>query len=58
MEKHMKSKARWVIVCVVFFVVALAITDIMHLTGIEKWSSSTVALFIGIGVLVIWEKFG
>ena len=51
----MKSRLIWVAVCVVCFGASLAITHIFHLAGIYKWSTTAVALFVGLGILALWE---
>lgn len=52
----MKSKLIWLGVCVVCFGVSLAIAHSFHLAGIYKWSTTAVALFVGLIILALWER--
>jgi hypothetical protein len=52
----MKSKLVWLAVCAGCFGAALAITQLFHLAGIYKWSTTAVALFVGLAILTIWER--
>lgn len=52
----MKSILIWLAVCAVCFGVALGITHMFHLAGLYKWSTTAVALFVGLGILALWER--
>lgn len=52
----MKSKLIWLAVCLGCFGGALIITQLFHLAGIYKWSTTAVALFAGLAILALWER--
>lgn len=52
----MKSILIWLTVCAVCFGVSLAIAHLFHLAGMYKWSTTGVALFVGLAILALWER--
>jgi len=51
----MKSLSKWFFIRLVLFIILLVIFQYYCVIGLAKWSTTTIALFLGIGLLAIWE---